>query len=88
MYKFNYIDQAASAGFSYQRQLEGAVYVCVDEDKAQAYVMEKNKQRWLKVYTSNSRMYPILLVDQECILTDTQFCVPLEEFNRLYGKRF
>ena len=40
LYKFNYIDQAASAGFSYQRQLEGDVFVCVDEDKAQAWTSD------------------------------------------------
>ncbi len=85
LYKFNYIDQASSAGFSYQRQFDGKVYVCVGEDQAQAYVVEGYTQKWLKVSRLNSSLYPILIVGGDSVLTDTQFCLPLKEFNKLYG---
>ena len=86
MHEFNYIDQASSAGFSYERQFEGEVFVCVDGGQAQAYVIEGNTQKWLRV-TRTDPLYPVLITEQKGRLTDTQFCLPLKEFNELYGKR-
>lgn len=86
LYRFNCIDNAASAGYSYKRQVGGDVYVCVDGDHAQAYVVENQKQKWLTVHVDHGTHLLVLIVDWYPELDDIQFCVTLEEFNNLYGR--
>lgn len=93
IYELNCVDIASAAGHSYERQFGEPAYVCVgDTDTgkyhAQAYAVEDGVRVWLTLTHGTDAMNLVILilavgVDQELATID--FCVTLEEFDKMYG---
>lgn len=94
IYEQNCVDVASSAGHTYERMFGEKALVAVGKKDnklhAQAYYVENGEMVWLTVtfYSDHwDRIKPILVVDAYSELREIYHKLPLEDFDKRYGKK-